>query len=439
MRELLKKAASYRWGKTAAVLSIGVSIAVGLAVQAETRAVTAIKCGTVLDMTSDRARSNMVIVVENGRITAIGDATPDGATVIDRSGATCLPGLTDLHTHLMISMDRSVSNNFTTFSSADKVLMALRNAQTMLHHGFTTLRVPGDLEYEFGNIALRNAINRGEFVGPRMLVAPHMLSETGGHGDLNEIAPDVPEIPGTVVKSGVDNVREAVRREIKYGADWIKISASGGVMSQHDDPKVQGFTDEEINAFAEEAHRRGKKITAHVHGDSAGYAAAAAGFDSIEHGTLLSDRTLQLMKKNDVALVSTSYVVNWILNQGVQGGISADNLQKAQEVSVVQRKVLKKAYDMGIKIGFGTDQIFPHAESPREFATLVNLGFKPIDALKAATINAAEILGLEAEIGTLAVGKAADIVAVPGDPLADITIMEKVDFVMKGGKVIRAD
>lgn len=422
------------WGMGAAGACLSVMMTATTA-----QAATAIKCGSLLDMTGDKARKDVVVVVDGGRITAIGQTVPEGATVIDLSARTCLPGLTDLHTHLMIRMDRSVADNFLTYSSADKALMALKNAQIMLRHGFTTVRVPGDLEFEFANISLRNAINRGDVVGPRMLVAPHMLSETGGHGDFNEIAPDGPEIPGTVVKSGVDNVREAVRHEIKYGADWIKISASGGVMSEHDDPRVQGFTDEEIQAFAEEAHRRGKKITAHVHGDAAGYAAAKAGFDSIEHGTLLEDRTLQLMKKNNVALVSTRYVVEWIIAQGVTGGISENNLAKAKSVSDRGRVTLKKAYDMGIRIGFGTDQIFPHEESPREFASLVRVGLTPIDALRTATVNAAQILGLQSEIGTIEVGKAADIIAVPADPLADITVMEKVNFVMKGGQVIRSE
>ena len=401
-----------------------------------------LRCGTIVDVERNQLVRNQDILVADGVIQDIGHeiSAPAGAIVIDLTGQYCLPGLMDMHVHLFIdSSVGTVADNFLQKSSAANALLGLKRLQVMLSNGFTTIRVPGDVDYQFTGIDLRNAIARGDFDGPRMLVAPHALSQLGGHVDLNTIRPDGPEITGTIVAAGVDNVREAVRREVKYGADWIKITASGGVMSQHDDPRVQGWTDDEIFAFADEAHRLGVKIAAHVHGDQAGNAAARAGFDSIEHGTMLQDETIAIMKQNDVVLVPTLYVLDWILEQGVGPGITANNYEKAVQVAKMHKTALMKAYRAGVKIAMGSDPIFPHEECNREFASMVKAGIAPWDAIRAGTIAAAELIGLENEIGSLAVGKQADIVAVSGDPVADITQLETVGFVMKGGKGIRND
>ena len=240
----------------------------------------------------------------------------------------------DMHVHLFIdSSVGTVADNFLQKSSATNALLGLKRLQLMLKNGFTTIRVPGDVDYQFAGVDLKHPIGRGDFDGPRMVVAPHALSQLGGHADLNTMRPDSPAIVGTIVKAGTDNVREAVRCEVKYGADWIKITASGGVMSQHDDPRVQGWTDEEIFALVDEAQRVGVKITAHVYGDQAGMTAARAGFDSIEHGTMIQDETIAMMKKNGVVLVPTVYVLDWILEQGIGPGITPNSYEKAVMLS----------------------------------------------------------------------------------------------------------
>lgn len=395
-------------------------------------------CGALIDPASGSRLTNVRVLVDQGLIRAVGsDVTvPADAERINLSDATCLPGLIDLHTHLMIDLKHTITQNFLQSSSADKTLAALTNAQTMLRLGFTTVRIPGDLDFHFGTIALRDAIARGDHVGPRMLVAPHLIGPTGGHSDLNELAGDAYEITGTVAAAGADSMREAVRREIKGGADWIKVMATGGVMSQHDDPEVQSLTDDELRALAEEAHRHKIRITAHAHGNAGVVGAANAGFDSIEHGTMIDTSGIEAMLASGTVLVPTAYVIDWIVGRGSSGGITEDNLRKALLVQKRRDESLLKAYEAGVPIGFGTDQIFPHEESPREFAALVRIGIAPIDALRAATSVAAELLGLDDEIGSITIGKRADIVAVPGNPLEDIRTMEAVFFVMKDGEVV---
>jgi imidazolonepropionase-like amidohydrolase len=403
----------------------------------------AIKCGALADATMSRARGASVIVVRGGEIAEIrsGDTAPDGMEIVDLSGKTCLPGLTDLHTHLMI-VD-PISNTYSdgmSMSSADYTLRGLKNAQIMLENGFTTLRVPSDGDHQFGVVSLKQAFASGLFQGPRMFVAPHMLSPLGGHSDVQGIAADRhAKIPSNSVGAGEDNVRQAVRRQIKFGADWIKIAASGGIMSLSDDPRIQGFTDAEIAAFADETHRHGKKITAHVHGDAAAHSAAKSKFDSIEHGTLISRRTIQELKKNDVVLVPTAYVMDVLIRECDAGNFPEENCSKVRGIVPQHADNIRSAYRAGVKIGFGTDQIFPHGESLREFKSLVDRGLSPKDAIASATTIAAELLGTADKSGTLKAGNWADIIAVEGNPFDDITVMEKVSFVMKEGHVVRHD
>jgi len=404
---------------------------------------TALICGRLIDAEMDHPGRPGVIVVRDGKIGEIlpGDTAPDGAEVIDLSELSCLPGLTDLHCHLM-GQDPvgAFRRSGLGRSSAQNVLLGAKNAQTMLENGFTTLRVPGDADHHFGAISLRDAIASGLNQGPRMFVAPHMLSPLGGHSDLQGIPSDRGHVDsGKTVAAGVDNVREAVRRELKYGADWIKIAASGGVMSWDDDPEVQGFTDDEITAFADETHRYGKKITGHIHGDAAAYAAARAGFDSIEHGTLIRVRTIDEMKRRNVVLVPTVYVIDWIIEKCDEGAIPEPMCAKARAVAEVRDANVLAAYRAGVKIGYGVDQIFAHDLSLREFEALVRLGITPRDAIASATTVAAELLGIGDRAGTLRAGNWADVVAVEGDPLADISSMTRMRFVMKDGAVIRHD
>ena len=396
--------------------------------------IIALKCGAVIDTARESIATNVTIVIVNDTIQSVGRGLPipAGSRQIDLSESYCLPGMIDTHTHLMSGAGGMQS------SSAAKTLIGLRNAQTMLQHGFTSLRVPGDGDAGFGAIAIRDAFANSLFVGPRMQVAPHAICSLGGHCDRNYIAPDsdIPTVPN-VIKAGEDSVREAVRHEIKYGADWIKVYATGGVMSVGDDPRVQAFTDNELAAFSDETHRHGKKITAHIHGADAVKTVVRVGFDSVEHGTLMDDEAIAMMVESDTWLVPTVYVLDWIKEQGTAGGINEESYAKALDVIRIRDLSFKKAYKAGVRMALGTDQIFPHEQSAREFAALVNQGVTPMDAIVMGTINGARLMDLEDLIGSIESGKKADIIAVPGNPIDDISLLENVEFVMFDGDVIR--
>jgi imidazolonepropionase-like amidohydrolase len=404
--------------------------------------VTALQCGWVFDSVKGKMTGPAIIVVEDNIIVSV-NAEADvysisGLETIDLSTHTCLPGLIDAHTHLMYAPNQSVTMDGIFHSSADKTILALKNAKTMLHSGFTTIRVPGDADRHYGIVSVKNAIKRGDVPGPRMYVAPHHLSPIGGHSDFNELAADlVPSINGQVVAAGVDAIRDAVRKEIKYGADWIKIVVSGGVTSEGDDPEVQGFTDEEIKAFIDEAHRYGKKVSAHIMGDKPAYTAAKYGIDAIDHAVMISPKTAKLMAKNNVKFVTTAYVLDWVLENGEEKGLSEHSMRKAMMVAGKRDQAFKSAMAAGVTFVFGADQIFPHEYSAREFSSLVKLGFSPEAALQTATINAADMLGIKDHAGSIEVGKWADIVAVQGNIIMDIKRTEHVDFVMQAGIIIK--
>ena len=399
--------------------------------------VTVLQCGLLIDGRSDLPQANVSILVRGDRIEAVGSrvSVPRGADEIDLSDSTCLPGLIDLHAHLLLDTQQGWGS--LTASSAEKALLGLRNAQTMLETGFTTLRSPGesDVYYALGDV--RDSINRGDFVGPRIFVAHHMLSSTGGHGDFGELAPDLDiTIPGRVV-DGPDDLRREIRTQIKYGADWIKMAATGGVMSAGDNPNVTAFTDEEFAAAVGETHRHFKKITVHAIGTEGIKAAVRAGVDSVEHGILIDEEGIELMKERGTTLVPTLYVLNYVVEVGPMIGYPEESIKKGEALMVERDQRMRKAFGSGIKVAFGSDTIFPHEQAPREFAELVRLGLTPMQAIQAATINAAALLGLDGEIGTLEAGKLADIVATDENPLERIETLEAVSFVMKSGQVVK--
>ena len=400
------------------------------------------QCGSLIDPVNKKVMKDVTIKIEGNRFSevTVGGRVPAGAEVTDLSNATCLPGLFELHAHL--TLDRRRKPYQLAISASKAALTQLRQAQRAMQDGFTTIRSTA----EWGHYALvdvRNEINAGLYTGPRIFVAPHNLSPTGGHGDYNDYPADAKwPVRGTIVKAGTDNVREKVREQIKYGADWVKISASGGVMSEHDDVTIAAFTQEEMNAWADETHRYKKKITAHVHGNAAAVMAAKAGFDSIEHGTMIEDDAISLMIQNGVWLVPTVWVANRVAEFCETDGPikpSASNCQKIKIVLVKRDEALMKAYKRGVKIAFGVDAIWGVEDNPKEFAALVSVGIKPMDALAMATINSAQMMDLDEQLGSVEPGKLADLVAVVGDPLEDITAMEKVKFVMKEGSVYRND
>ena len=399
---------------------------------------THIRCGQLLDVESKKVLQNQDILTKGDVIEAIGPklTAPAQAASIDLSNQVCMPGLMDMHVHIMFDSSKPAIRHFTETAS-ELTLFGLRNLWSLLDQGFTTIRIPGDGGGDYTTIALRDAINRGEFRGPRMLVAATLHGPTGGHSDHNSIASDIRMPVRRQIVDGADEARKAVRTEVKYGADWIKVHSTGGVMSMYDDPTVASYTQEEYDAFASEAHRHKKKITAHAHADSGALGAIKAGFDSIEHGTLLKPSTLKLMAKKGVVLVPTRYVLDWILESGKQVGIPANNLAKAQLVADTHVEVINNAYKYKVKMALGSDPIFPMHLAIREFDAMNKILDDEWYVLQMGTINSAELLGLEDQIGSLKVGKQADIVATPQSPIDDMKNIEQVSFVMKDGEIVR--
>lgn len=394
-----------------------------------------------VDVSRKAVLSDVVLLVEHDRIRAFGSGLdiPHGFTVTNLGDSTLMPGLHDNHCHLMIE-PRDLMTVLYKRSSARKTLDALVNAHKTLLAGFTTVRDPGDCDRQFGLIDLRDFLRSGQAVGPRILVAPHYLSITGGHGDANEFACDVciPGI-GTIV-DGADAMRAEVRKEIKYGADWIKLFASGGVLSMGDDPAASHYTRDEIFVAAEEAHRLGKKVTAHAHGAGAIRLCAEAGYDSIEHCTMIDDEGLRLMKEKNICCVPTLYVLDYLQIPDNPMGLDPSIVEKARRMRGHQRERFAALVAAGVPVAYGTDiGVFPHGENWRDFPAMVECGMDPLEALAAATIGSARMNGLDQELGSLTEGLKADVVSVAGDPRADIACLRDVIFVMKDGEVHRND
>jgi imidazolonepropionase-like amidohydrolase len=416
----------------------------GLAARAAGPAPTPVvlKAARVFTATSDRPLAPGLVIVEGDHIAQVGQglAVPPGARVIDLGDATLLPGLIDAHVHLDMEMGEDWYRDFyqgVMRFPAEQALYAALYARRTLEAGFTTVRDVGSVDYVA--LGLRNAINAGIAEGPRMLVANYAISSTGGHADQSPFPPDRIKPAGTLqgVCNGPDQCREAVRYQMKFGADVIKFMPSGGVLSLADPVDVPELTQEEMNAIVSEAHAWHRKVAAHCHGDQAAKMAIAAGADSIEHGSFLQDDTLRLMKEKGVYLVPTLFAGYWV-------GEKADKLPpaiaaKARAAAAQMQSMFQRAVKIGVKVAFGTDSaVEPHGLDAQEFSLMVKNGMTPAQALQAATAGGADLLGLADRIGTIEKGKLADLVAVPGDPLQDIRQTEKVSFVMQGGKVVKA-
>jgi len=387
-----------------------------------------IRAGHLLDVKSGRMLGNQMIVIEGD--TRAGAPAPH---IIDLSDATVLPGLIDAHTHLTMTTNFGYST--LGVSIPREALYGARNARVTLEAGFTTVRNVG--AHGFTDVALRDAINAGDVPGPRMLVSGPALSITGGHAD-NNLLPFEYHATSDGTADGVDGVRHMVRQNVKYGADLIKFMASGGVLSHGDNPQASQYTEEEMRAIVQEAHRLGRKVAAHAHGAQAILWAAQAGVDSIEHGSYIDDADIAEMKKDGTYLVPTLYLGDWFLENAGKVGIPEELAAKARVVIPAARKNVQRAFAAGVKVGFGTDAaVYPHGLNAHEFAVYVKLGMTPLAAIQTATVNDADLLGWSDRIGTVEAGKFADLIAVDGDPLADVTTLERVKFVMKGGEVVK--
>lgn len=399
--------------------------------------VVVLKAARLFDGTTERVISNAVVVVDGGRIQSVGGAVPAGAEVIDLGDVTLLPGFIDAHTHLSFESGENYYRDYfegMMRHPAEQALLATAYARKTIEAGVTTVRDVGSSDYV--DIALRNAIASGTIAGPRMLVAVRAISATGGHGDGDAIPParGVPQ-PGPIdgICNGADECRAAVRFQIKYGADVIKAMPSGGVLSLNDPVENPQLTREEMEAIVDEAHQWGRKVAAHCHGDAAAKIAIAAGVNSIEHGTFLQPDTLALMREKGIYLVPTLLAGETV--KGKLESFPASIATKAKAAIASRDTLFRNALKSGVKIAFGTDSaVSTHGTNAREFALMTSLGMSPAAALR-TTANSAALLGVNA--GTIAAGKLADIIAVPGNPLTDITATERVSFVMKEGKVVK--
>ena len=397
-----------------------------------------IRAGHVLDVKTGNMLTGQAIVIEGDKIMSVGpaaDAQPvPGAEMIDLPNSTVLPGLIDAHTHLTAD-PKNLGYEGLGISTPREALIGARNARVTLQAGFTTVRNVGAGGYS--DVALRDAINDGDVPGPRMMVSGPAMGITGGHCDDNLLAPEF-HATELGVADGVDAVRHKVRENIKYGADLIKICATGGVLSKGDDPNASQYTREEMKAIVEEAHRLGRKVAAHAHGAEGVTWASDAGVDSVEHGHLMDDNSIAMLKKNGTYIVPTLYLMEWNRENLSKRNVPDYVVRKMQTVSAVGENILKKAFAGGVKVAFGTDAaVYPHGLNAHEFAVYVRLGMTPLQAIQTATINGADLLGWSNKIGTLEPGKWADLIAVDGDPLKDVTTLEQVKFVMKGGEVAK--
>ena len=403
--------------------------------------ITIIRAAHLLDVRDGRVLDNQAIVIEGDRIRQVGPAAGitnefgRGAAVIDLGNATLLPGLIDCHNHILGNPKDQSSTADLRMSSPQQALWGLHNLQIWLAHGFTALRDAGEADLAYGQLALRNSINLGLVQGPRIVSAGNFISVTGGHGDADPLAPDQALARRPNLADNVDEVGDAVRRDIKYGADWIKLMATGGVMDPTSDFNVQELSEQQMAMAVEIAHRAHKKVMAHAEGTDGIKAAVRAGVDSIEHGTMLDEEGATLMEQKGTWLVPTLFTFQHGVEEGTSLGADAVSAEKGKEIMSYQQAAFTLALRHHLKIAYGVDDD-PDFVS-KEFGALVRGGMKPIEAIQAATVRASELLGMSDQVGALEMGKYADVVAVSGDPLADIQAMEKVVFVMKGGVVFK--
>ena len=406
--------------------------------------VTVVRAGRLIDVDAGQARANQVVVIRGDRVEAVGPddgSAPDGARVIDLSDRTVLPGLIDVHAHLIGQVDEGQGYAALVMrSGAQEAFSGVRNAGNTIRAGFTTVRDIGTFR-AFVDVALRDAIEAGDVLGPRMMCAGAYVTCPGGAGDITGLAPDVDAVvPRDLrfgVTSGVDQMRSNVRQILRYGADFIKVLATGAVLTSGTNPGMPEFTEDEIRAAVEETSFAGTHVAAHAHAAEGIKRAVRAGVRSIEHGCLIDDEAIELMADRGTYLVADMYDGDWILEEGPRLGYSDEAMRKTILTNDAQREGFTKCVKAGVRIAYGTDSgVYPHGMNARQFAHYVRFGLTPMQAIRSATLWAAEMMGWQDRVGSIAPGRYADLIAVEGDPVDDVTVLEQVTFVMKGGEPV---
>jgi imidazolonepropionase-like amidohydrolase len=421
--------------RIALILALALSASPALA---QKRVITAAR---MIDVLEGKVVDHPAIFVDDdGRITGVADARTVrwGSDVqhVDLGNRTILPGLIDMHVHLD-SLAEVGGYNSLEYTDSFWSMVAVKNAHDMLDAGFTTVRNVGS--DNFNDVGLKQAIEAGYAVGPRIVPAAHALGATGGHCDSTFLPPSL-ETPQEGVADGEQALRHQVRRQRKYGAEVIKVCATGGVFSRNTEPGQQQLSEAELHAIADEAHQWGLRVAAHAHGASGIKAAIRAGIDTIEHASLVDDEGIKLAatRKEPVWFSMDIYNTDYTQSEGAKNGVLEDNLRKDREVGQIQRDNFRKAHAAGVRMVFGSDAgVMPHGQVGGQFKVMVQYGMTPMQAIQAATRNGAQALGREKDVGAIAVGRLADIIAVDGDPLADVRELESVDVVIKGGVTVK--
>ena len=380
-----------------------------------------------------------MIAIEDGVIAAVtrpsGEPIPSDAELIDLSGYTVLPGLIDAHTHLLSDSDDHGLNSLVV-SLPEATINGVKNAATTLQAGFTTVRNVGAPGY--ADVALRDAIAAGEVAGPRMLVSGPPIGITGGHCSDNNLLPFEYGVTEDGVADGPWAIRQMVRQNVKFGVDLIKTCSTGGVLSAGTRLDAVQYTLQELEALVDEARAHGRTVAVHAHGTAGIRNAILAGADSIEHASYLTDDVIELAKEHGTRFVMDIYVTEHILSEGEASGVLQESLEKEREVGQIQRESFTRAHAAGVEMVYGTDSaVYPHGDNARQFSRMVQFGMTPAEAIRAATVRAADLLGVGDQVGRIAEGLQADLVAVSGNPYEDVSVLEHVEFVMKGGVVYR--